>query len=704
MAYQLGFTPTFYHENLDLPKHVQKQINRKLRILEQDPISAQGDAKKIKGYDNLYRVRLGDYRLFYLVGEQLIKLLSVRKRDERTYSDEFSDSELPSAMAELEAIAEPSAEYADYSEYHEYAAPAATPAPPNNALPSIQAEQLAAWRIPGKLHGPILACRTEEDLLNLAIPSRYIELILDKLFPRDLALIAEQPSYHLGAAENIELLAEYDLSDFLLQLSPEQEQMVQIERAGPMLVRGGPGTGKSTLALYRVKHLRERGYERILFTTFTNALTNYSSQLLQHLLGDLQQHGGVEILTADKLAMQWYRQSMLAQQLDPANIATEGQALELLKLALQHAPMPGANSFAREARRNQLDDLGLEFLYQEIKSVILAWPLEECEQYLQTKRRGRSQALRAELRSAIWNVYEYWRDRMQQERLISYELIRYHAYLAARASANKPYQALIIDEAQDLTPVTLRFLLALVESYEQIYITADAAQSIYERNFSWSQIDAALNMRGRSLVLKRNYRNTQQIVQACAQIMQDHQQEFDPETLYPQVAIHQGAAPEVCYFYQHKQQAELILHFLQQQARQYRMPVHSAAVLCANQRQAELIAAQLSELGCPAEFQQAKQINIRAQVVKVLTIHSAKGLEFPFVAVLGLQNGVLPPKLEHYPEDEHEALLATHRRLFFVACSRAMRALLVCAPAHEPSPFLASLGNHYWNWSEYHAR
>ncbi len=70
-----------------------------MKILEQDPISAQGDAKKLKGYgNNIYRVRLGDYRLFYSFGSGWVKLLSVRKRDDRTYELEIPEFTTPNPV------------------------------------------------------------------------------------------------------------------------------------------------------------------------------------------------------------------------------------------------------------------------------------------------------------------------------------------------------------------------------------------------------------------------------------------------------------------------------------------------------------------------------------------------------------------------------------------------------------------------------
>ena len=82
---------------------------------------------------------------------------------------------------------------------------------------------------------------------------------------------------------------------FLLRLSPEQERFVSwaIRATGPTQVKGGPGTGKSTVALYRVRSLIEKLRKMgqpapsILFTTYTNALKKFSEQLLEQLLGEM---------------------------------------------------------------------------------------------------------------------------------------------------------------------------------------------------------------------------------------------------------------------------------------------------------------------------------------------------------------------------------------------------------------------------------
>ena len=80
--------------------------------------------------------------------------------------------------------------------------------------------------------------------------------------------------------------------------------------------------------------------------------------------------------------------------------------------------------------------------------------------------------------------------------------------------------------------------------------------------------------------------------------------------------------------------------------------------------------------------------------VKILTMHSAKGLEFPVVAVVGVEDRFLPwPAPSVSDHDEH---LAKQQRLLFVACSRAARHLAVFASNRSPSAFLPLFYDDHW--------
>lgn len=89
--------------------------------------------------------------------------------------------------------------------------------------------------------------------------------------------------------------------------------------------------------------------------------------------------------------------------------------------------------------------------------------------------------------------------------------------------------------------------------------------------------------------------------------------------------------------------------------------------------------------GEEADIRRASGTGYQSGAVRLMTLHGAKGLEFPVVFLAGVTAGALP--LEHVSES---ADLAEERRLFFVGITRAREELILsCGGA--PSAFLADL-------------
>ncbi len=85
----------------------------------------------------------------------------------------------------------------------------------------------------------------------------------------------------------------------------------------------------------------------------------------------------------------------------------------------------------------------------------------------------------------------------------------------------------------------------------------------------------------------------------------------------------------------------------------------------------ETLATELQAQGVPARFFPGRDLDLKADVVRVLTLHAAKGLEFPIVIVAGLDSGNWPVP-EDFEEPDLFAERARHeRRVLYVGLTRA---------------------------------
>lgn len=90
-------------------------------------------------------------------------------------------------------------------------------------------------------------------------------------------------------------------------------------------------------------------------------------------------------------------------------------------------------------------------------------------------------------------------------------------------------------------------------------------------------------------------------------------------------------------------------------------------------------------LGGEADLKRCGTKKYTADSVSILTMHGAKGLEFPVVFLYGAEQGVMPLEQKNHPTDTGE-----ERRLFYVALTRAKEELILTASG-EKSAFLETV-------------
>ena len=684
--------PSFLTEWMGLPPKESHQVLEKINLLLQDPTPDAKVKKQLKYMGGkLHRLRAGRYRIFYTFEHPYVSLLALRKRDDDTYDDDIDIEFLGGLAPDLTGMAQP-----PQPDWEKIFAPQE---PPKTPLPEpITHDLLKRLRIPEVCHPRLLAIQDREALFDCpGIPDDIILKLDEYLFERPLVDVLQQPDLIAQDVNDLLRFKEGDLLGFLLKLNPEQEKFVTwaAKAKGPTLLKGGPGTGKSTVALYRTREilhqLKAAGVEspKILFTTYTNALVTVSQQLLKPLLGEDRE--AVVVKTADSCI-----NALIRQEFGTPNIATNQDLKRALAKAKTKAlaSLPG-NPLQQQAQRLILERLTPEYLLEEIGSIIESRDLSTLEDYQSAPRAGRGVPLNRLQRQALWHLRGHLNHYLESQGLETWEQLRSRGVKRLQLMDNPPvYDAVVVDEAQDLPPNTLRFLVQLCKAPNRLFITADANQSIYGSSFRWSDVHSDLQFVGRTGILRTNHRTTAEIDTAAHDYLQVGL--LDDDTAERQY-INYGPPPAVRAVADTATEGQLLAQFCRMAAREFRLGIDACAILTPSEQSGKAIAGQLSALGLEATYMSSKDLDLTKTGVKVLTLKAAKGLEFPIVALAGFIGSRFPYLPKETPEEAAQEILSRERRTLFVGMTRAMRALLVVVPEKKPPTLLQGFNPSLWN-------
>jgi len=700
-GFEIAHAEAFPLELGRAPRKVRKAYQSSvIPLLKSAPdVADPPKVKHLAGYKNLWRLRVSDeYRLVYRIDPKtrVVTLLMLDHRNkvyERLGANEHGEPGVRIvARAEEILEKEPTVEEVGKAEMALAMEPPKEEPHPDRPLPvPLDAETLASWGVPAEYNAALAEARTEGQLLTLGpvVPEDVIMRVLNALFPPPIEEVLEKPVRLSCEPDRIEAAADglRSLESFLLYLDDDQKAYVArfqgVAPQGPWLLKGGPGSGKSTVALYCIKELiRDNGARagsdkaplNILFTTFTKSLVNAS----QHLLGMLDICDGrnrIDVINVDKLALQH-----LPQEQKRLRLEDKDQYLKV-ELAQRIQSVPEFSFAEQDAA----------YIKDEIDWVILGQDLKTLEEYLAVERTGRGRALAAKQRTQIWNLFEAYRERLRRAHTTIYS----ERLQQAAGHVTPTYDYVFIDEAQDLKPVAIRFCIGLCKRPENVFITADTNQSIYGNGLSWSRVASDLKFSGRARILRRNYRTTVETWQGITLLAPDgsstDRDTLDVETVY------RGPFPILVRYTKQENLRLRLNSFLHTALRKERVAAGGAAVLCPTIAILKGIM-KMIDRRFNAKEMPSGQVDLGHPGVKVLTMHAAKGLQFPVVAVVGLESGKFPWPV-HEGFDENESY-AQQQCLFFVACSRAIRRLIVFSHRESPSPLVSRITDDLWDIEE----
>ncbi|OUS94591.1 UvrD-helicase domain-containing protein [Rhodococcus sp. NCIMB 12038] len=457
-----------------------------------------------------------------------------------------------------------------------------------------------------------------------------------------------------------------------IYLHPTQQAVVDTAFRGPARVTGGPGTGKTVVALHRAHRLANQSTGPVLVTTFTSTLTDSLRAGVKLLTNSPEVLDRIDIQHIDKLAHQVFRDKHGA----PTMLA-EAEEKELWSSIIQRLELPFTEAF----------------LAAEWRNVALAQRVSAASEYLSAKRTGRGRRLGANQKAQVWQAVWEFENSLRDRDQWTHETVCREATRLLAERIDKPYKHIVVDEAQDLSPEQWRLVRAAVpEGADDIFIAGDTHQRIYDSRVSLR--DVGIKVIGRSSRLNLNYRTTAEILGWSLQLLHGERID-DMDGQLDSIAgcrsdVH-GAPPTTKKFASQNEEvtyvAETVKAWIESGVDPSEIGIATRAKWLGRKVQDALFTRSI-----PVRMLANSKGSTDSTLVG--TMHAMKGLEFRCMAVVGVNAKQVPAAAAVTPADEdqqtHERDMQRERCVLFVACTRAREDLLVTW-SEEPSPFLVPL-------------
>lgn len=433
--------------------------------------------------------------------------------------------------------------------------------------------------------------------------------------------------------------------------SSEQLKIISTNQSGAELIRGSAGSGKTTTALLRLTSLanmmrarKDRVGDdspvRVLLLTFNRTLAGYVRALAEaQVIGTGHE---VEIRTFAK----W----------------------SIMQLGI-HAVQ--ANDARENLRRlaGRFTGLDASYVVQEVEYLIGRFEPEDLESYVAAERTGRGALPRvdAALRRRILDevVHPYVKN-LDDKNWIDWNRL---AIKMRREVPCLEYDIIIVDESQDFSANEIRAISHHLADDHAVTFVIDTAQRIYARGFSWVEAGIAVSGR-RSHKLQENHRNTKEIAAFASSILQGVVVDTDGFLPDLNAATSTGPLPQVIsgkytkqikwaikYIRDHVDLENETVAFLKPEGGGWFSTIKN-----------ELSSARIDFV----DMQRNPDWPEGDVNVAISTFHSAKGLEYDHVIILGFNQ-----ENTHFGDEEQTDQIQVLRRLLAVAVARARKHVIV---------------------------
>jgi len=599
-------------------------------------------------------------------------------------------------------------------------------------IKALRHEELEKSRFSQDLISKIPSIENPLDILNLfMIDDAGTQRLLRLVDPKSLKDITQEPSRSIGTtangsgsslADQLEDISAglYTLSSFLIRGDHDQRMAFagfqdpnNVLNPGQRLIIGGPGSGKTMLAIYgtfkacleisdTARNSNNQPQQKVLFSSFTKAIVDSSTVMFWKLAEQLDQDQKedikniVEFRTVDNIAR--FFAPGRGQIID----WEQGRMTELLKEVITEFSIKHSSPFGIADTR---------LLVDEFKEVIEVNGFTDNDSYI--KHPGPLSDLQ---KAQIWDLYDALNVKLAEEvdpdgwPLTTWGQLR----ITALEYVKQRYAVAFVDEFQDLTPVGLILLRrsagSLSGKNENIVLFSDPNQSIYEKRLSsglnavfatvnkvlgnvWSRAKTFLGGRAERDfdpevdIIKRNYRNSIQIWKAIENFnpkLDDKSVEMEPQG--------DGPLPKLYSVDNYDDIGSILNQFLRDAILSEKVSPGLAAVICGTNNECKEMVRRIDNRFQPKHYT-SKEYKLDDLGVKVITNHTAKGLEFPIAAVV---SAGVTDFFNARRGDTSQDALTQDQSLRFVALSRAGRHLAAFVKHNDFDEFLSHTSAGDW--------
>ena len=490
-------------------------------------------------------------------------------------------------------------------------------------------------------------------------------------------------------------------------LSNEQISVARYPENGVIRVNGGPGSGKTLVAVKRAIFLaREYKYaekdDKILFLFYNKSLERSIKKLFESDKDYEKVKDKIEIRSIDSFLVKEYinanNQEFFAYVKKANNDKDFVTSYDKeRKERIEHI------LFAKKDEFKKFSIKDAEFVLSEID-----WLRNCCymkkEEYLEIKRygRGNQKKLEKDEKEEIYKILNFYRE--PNKKTLRYTdfydiafLFLFYFEKEENKNKVKKYNHVIVDEAQDLSKIHFRFINLICEisktSGNTISLFMDKNQSIYPEqawifgNRTLKQVGININ---KSFTLNRAYRNVKEIFDVAKKLNPEIEVGDIPDTknqnLTLTFSVDRGIKPFFIKYSDSEDRLTNLCKDIKILVNEFNYKYDDISIIGLNEQGIKDIKNILQK-----EHINYVSKNRVGEGINVTTYHSAKGTENKVIFIPNIDELNADDLTEVYPDKTREEILEELKKLLYIGMTRATEVLIVSSLKTDPSEYQKKL-------------